>query len=213
MHPGPTRAYRGSPESSPQRENICRTIPRPRRSRSGETGWGATNAYIKGANYLWIEEMSLMPRRLLCPGLWYSYITWKLFAIFFYHFSLCSVKLLTSKDAYSSPQAVHILLTEGGYNWLQTLMQPGRKFQLFFVIVHKSESEQPARRRIMCPHDNFLCYGNPGRRLQVSCTTWSVMTMMMKTTALPGLEIIILCLQISRWLAMRIICKQPTYLL
>ncbi len=27
-----------------------------------------TNAYIEGANYLQIEEMSLMPRRLLCPG-------------------------------------------------------------------------------------------------------------------------------------------------
>ena len=44
--------HRGSPESSPQRENICGTIPRPARSRSGETGWGATNAYIEGANYL-----------------------------------------------------------------------------------------------------------------------------------------------------------------
>ena len=29
-----------------------------------------TNAYIEGANYLLIEEMSLMPRRLLCPDLY-----------------------------------------------------------------------------------------------------------------------------------------------
>jgi hypothetical protein len=63
----------GSPESSPQHENICGTIPRPRRSRSGETGWGATNAYIEGANYLRKEEMFLMPRRFLCPGFYDFY--------------------------------------------------------------------------------------------------------------------------------------------
>ena len=44
--------HRESPESSSQRENVCGTIPRPRRSRSGETGWGSTNAYIEGAIYL-----------------------------------------------------------------------------------------------------------------------------------------------------------------
>ena len=37
-HPGRTRACWGSPESSPQRENVCGLVLRPRRSRSGEMG-------------------------------------------------------------------------------------------------------------------------------------------------------------------------------
>ena len=37
LHPGQTNACWGSPESSPQRENACRLVLRPRRSRSGET--------------------------------------------------------------------------------------------------------------------------------------------------------------------------------
>ena len=47
-HPGPTRACRGSPESSPQCENVCGLVLRPRHSRSRETRWGATKTIHRG---------------------------------------------------------------------------------------------------------------------------------------------------------------------
>ena len=44
-HPGQTKACWGSPESSPQCENVCCLVLRPRRSRLRETRWGATKTY------------------------------------------------------------------------------------------------------------------------------------------------------------------------
>ena len=48
VHPGPTRACRGLPESSPQCENVCGLLLRPKRSRLRETRWGATKGIHRG---------------------------------------------------------------------------------------------------------------------------------------------------------------------
>ncbi len=71
--PGPTRACRGSPESTSQRVNIRGLVLRSRPSRFGETRGGASYEYIEGANYLGKREVSLMPRRLLCPNFYGSF--------------------------------------------------------------------------------------------------------------------------------------------
>ncbi len=65
--PRPNRAYRGLPESSHQRANICDIIPMPRHSRSGEMRGGATKAYIEMANYL-----RKIKKCLLCSSVSYA---------------------------------------------------------------------------------------------------------------------------------------------